>query len=442
MCLAASAHANSDPLVGVAAQDGVAIGVLPRIERSPYRHAGTRHDFMPLYLYEGKRAYLHTYSVGLKFGPSEARRFDVFLKYRFEGHPTDDIPPSLAGMARREPGLDAGLSAQFGGDWGMTYTELLHDVSGASKGTELRFGYKYPWRSGRLFLRPHAMLALRSGRLNDYYYGVTPSEAAPGRPAYEADAAVTPELGLYAAYRITDRWRLLGGATLARLPRTVTESPIVEHRMLRTVTVGVMYDLSAEHEAWPENRALVVRALYGASSDCDVLPVATLRCASTHTQDQTGIAGIEVGRSFIDRLNGWPLDLAGFVGLIRHREAGYQPDFWQINAYFKAYYYGFPWDARVRTRIGLGIGLAYAHRVPLAEQRDQALRGRGTSKLLNTFDPTADISLGDVLRVKRLRETYLGVGVSHRSGIFGTSQMFDNVDGGSNYIYGYVESSF
>ena len=94
MCLAASAHANSDPLVGVAAQDGVAIGVLPRIERSPYRHAGTRHDFMPLYLYEGKRAYLHTYSVGLKFGPSEARRFDVFLKYRFEGHPTDDIPPS------------------------------------------------------------------------------------------------------------------------------------------------------------------------------------------------------------------------------------------------------------------------------------------------------------------------------------------------------------
>lgn len=80
--------------------------------------------------------------------------------------------------------------------------------------------------------------------------------------------------------------------------------------------------------------------------------------------------------------------------------------------------------------------------MPLAEQRDQALRGRGTSKLLNTFDPTADISLGDVLRVKRLRETYLGVGVSHRSGIFGTSQMFDNVDGGSNYIYGYVESSF
>ena len=420
----------------------MAIGVVPRIERSPYRHAGTRHDLLPLYLYEGKRVYLHTHSVGLKLGPSQARRFELFLKHRFEGHPTDDIPPVLAGMARREPGIDAGMSAQWGGGWGIAYAEALHDVSEASKGSELRLGYKYPWRSGRFWVRPHAMLALRSARLNDYYYGVRPSEASAQRPAYRAGAAITPEIGLYAAYSITERWRLLAGVTVARLPRTVTESPIVEHRRLRTLTLGLMYDLSPEHEAWPENRPLIARVLYGASSDCDVLPIATLRCTSTHTQDKTGIVGLEVGRPFVDRLNGWPLDLAGFVGLIRHKEAGFQSDFWQINAYFKAYFYGFPWDARVRTRLGLGVGLAYAHRVPLAEQRDQALRGRGTSKLLNTFDPTADFSLGDLLRVKRLRETYLGVGVSHRSGIFGASQVLGNVNGGSNYIYGYLETSF
>lgn len=442
MCIAASAHANSDPLDGIAAPAGVAIGVLPRIERSPYRGAGTRHDLLPLYLYEGRRVYLRTHSVGLKFGPSAARRLDLFLKHRFEGHPTDDIPPILAGMARREPGVDVGTSAQWGGGWGIAYAEALHDVSEASKGGELRFGYKFPWRSGRFWLRPHAMLALRSARLNDYYYGVRPAEASAQRPAYEAGAAMTPQVGVYAAYRITERWQLLAGATAERLPRTVTGSPLVEHRMLRTLTLGVMYDLSPEHHAWPENRPLIARALYGASSDCDVIPIATLRCTSTHTQDDTGIAGFEVGRPFVDRLNGWPLDLAGFVGLIRHNERGVQPDFWQINAYFKAYFYGFPWDARLRTRLGLGVGLAYARRVPFSEQRDQAVRGRATSKLLNTFDPTADFSVGDLLRVQRLRETYLGVGVSHRSGIFGTAQVLGNVNGGSNYIYGYLETSF
>ena len=46
------------------------------------------------------------------------------------------------------------------------------------------------------------------------------------------------------------------------------------------------------------------------------------------------------------------------------------------------------------------------------------------------------------LGVRGLREVYAGFGVSHRSGIFGSAQLFNNVNGGSNYIYGYVEASF
>jgi outer membrane protein len=420
----------------------VAIGPVARIERSPYRGGGTRRDFLPMYLYEGKRVSLRSNSVGLKLGGSAALRGELFLRHRLEGHPVDDIPPALAGMAPREPGFDAGIAVQWAERWGIAYAELLRDVSAVSKGSELRLGYQYPVRSGRLYVRPYLSFALRSARLNNYYYGVRGDEAAPGRPAYEAGAGITPEIGVFAAWRLTDRWRLLAGASLARLPATVAESPIVEHRTLRSITLGAMYDLSPDHQAWPGDRPLIARAFYGASSDCDVLPIATLRCTSTHTQDATDVAGLELGRPFIERLNGWPLDLAGFIGLIRHKEAGFQPDFWQINAYIKGYFYGFPWDARIRTRIGLGIGLAYAQEIPLAEQRDQALRGRRTSKVLNTFDPTVDFSLGDLLAARSLRDTYVGMGVSHRSGIFGSSQLLRNVNGGSNYIYGYVETSF
>jgi outer membrane protein len=96
----------------------------------------------------------------------------------------------------------------------------------------------------------------------------------------------------------------------------------------------------------------------------------------------------------------------------------------------------------VRTRLGYGTGIAYASRIPFAEQRDQALRGRDTSKLLLYADPSIDFSVGDLFRVKSLRETFVGLGVSHRSGVFGTAKLFNNVDGGSNYIYGFVETSF
>jgi outer membrane protein len=58
------------------------------------------------------------------------------------------------------------------------------------------------------------------------------------------------------------------------------------------------------------------------------------------------------------------------------------------------------------------------------------------------LDPSVDVNLGDLLRAKSLRETYLGMGVSHRSGVFGSAQLFNNVDGGSNFIYAYLETAF
>ena len=412
------------------------------LERSPYRDAGNRRDFIPMYMYEGNVVFLRSNSVGLKFGPSRERRLELFLRHRFEGSPIEDIPPSLTGMARREPGIDGGIGGSWGGAWGIAYAELLQDVSTASEGSELRLGYKYPWRRGRLFVRPQVTLAVRSSELNDYYYGVRPEEARPGRPAYEAQSGSAAELGVLATYQLEGRWRLLAGAALVRFPDAVAASPVVARRTQATFSLGALYDLSPQTDPWTSDRPLIVRAYYGESSDCDAVPIATLRCTSTHTQDKTDIAGIDFGRPFITRLNDWPVDLAGFVGLIRHKEKGFQEDFWQINLYLKAWYYGFPWSSRLRTRVGLGVGLAFAEEVPFTERRDQALRGRGTSKLLQTLDPTLDVNVGDLLDSRRLRDTYVGAGVSHRSGIFGTSQLLRNVDGGSNYIYGYVETSF
>ncbi len=437
-----AAWPNSDPFTGVAAPGGAAIGAAIRTERSPYRGAGTRNDFLPLYLYEGERFYLHSYGVGMKFGKlDDGPRYDVFLRHRFEGFPYDRVPDSLAGMAKREAGIDAGASAQIGGAWGIGFAEVLHDISAASRGSELRLGYMYPWRSGRLWLRPHAIIGFRDAKLNDYYYGVRPGESNPLRAQYSAKAGAAPQIGLYAAYALTERWRVLGGYTVTRMPQTVSDSPIVEGRTQKQLTLGLMYDISPDHDAWPERKPLIVRVYHGDSSDCNVAHTVRLGCTSTHTRDRTTINGIDIGRPFIDRLNGWPLDIAGFVGLIRHDEAGFQDNFWQFNAYFKAYYYGFPWDAKVRTRLGMGIGVAYAQKINQMEVRDQTQRGRSTSKLLQTFDPTVDVSLGDLIGVRSLRETYVGMGVLHRSGIFGTSNLFGNVNGGSNYIYAYLETS-
>jgi len=440
--IAPAALANSDPYTDTLPAGGAAIGYLWQAERSPYRGAQNGHSLDPFYLYEGDYAYLHFSRAGLKL-EQDAWRFDAFVAQRFEGYTVDRVPAAAVGMETREQGFDLGASLRRRTAWGTPYLELLHDASHHSGGSELRLGYWNEWVRGRLQLRPHAVLAWRDSKLNDYYYGVRAAEADSLRPAYSAGAGSDAELALYATYRMFGNWHLFGSVGATRRSAAVAGSPLVENRTSTTAMLGVMYDFSPAIKRWaPEAKPLIARLLYGASSNCDVLQIVRLACTSTHTADSTDIWGMEVGRTLIRQPNGHPVEIAGFLGLIRHVERGHQADFWQYNAYFKAYYYGFPWDSRVRTRLGWATGLSYVERVPEMERRDQARSGQGSWKLLNALNPSIDVRVGDLVRSPRLRDTYVGIGVSHRSGMFGRSRLLGNVDGGSNYIYVSLETTF
>lgn len=435
-----AALANSDPLSGLIAEGGGAgLGAAVRVERSPYVGAGRRNDLLPLYLYEGKHFYLHASRIGLHLDAGPRHRFDAFLAQRFEGFPSDRVPASLAGMAERQTGFDVGASYEYRGAWGAAYAEVLHDAVSTSNGGELRLGYHYGWRSGRLSLRPHAMLALRNAKLNNYYYGVQPAEATAARPAYAPGGGANLQLGLHGAYALSERWRVLAGVSTTRWPQAVRASPIVAGGTETAFTLGLMYDFSPEHKPWPDAKPVIVKLSAGQATDCDVAKVVRLVCTSTQTRDQTRIFSAELGRPFIEGLNGWPLDFVGYVGLLRHDERGVQPDFWQLNAQIKGFWYGFPWRDRVMTRLGMGVGLSYANRASMLERRDQERDGHATSRLLSYLDPTIDVSIGDLLGVPSMKRTFAGIGVSHRSGIFGSSRMLGNVSGGSNYIYSYLE---
>ena len=98
--LPALAGGNTEPLTDILPATGAAgLGVVTRIERSPYKDAGTRYDLLPLYLYEGERLFLHANRGGVKLLNGDERRLDLFVEQRLEGFPTERLPASLAGMA-------------------------------------------------------------------------------------------------------------------------------------------------------------------------------------------------------------------------------------------------------------------------------------------------------------------------------------------------------
>lgn len=440
-CLAAplAASAYGDRLDVALNTPGAGSGGAVVAERSPYAGGGVRYDYLPLNVYAGEHAYLHSDRVGLKLDLDAAQRFDVFLAHRYEGTPISRPPAVLAGMAPREQGTDLGFGYRRRFAWGTLGAELLVNADDASDGRELRLRASTEARRGRLRFWPQATLAWRDARLNDYYYGVRPEETTAVRPAYEARGGLNLELALYAAYPLSANWHLLGGVSATRWAGTVGSSPIVEGGLQAAATLGLLYEHSPDPGAYEPSRPLWLKVYYGEASECDVLQVVLINCTSTRTPEETRVAAIELGRTLIERLYGWNMDIAGYLGLLRHDENGFQPDHWQVNAYFKSFWYGFPWRDRVLTRIGLGSGLSYAERVPTIEARDQARRGEETNKLITYLDPTIDVSLGDLIGSRALKRTFVGLGVSHRSGIFGLSRLLGNVDGGSNYIYAYVE---
>ncbi|HEU4924911.1 MAG TPA: MipA/OmpV family protein [Burkholderiales bacterium] len=410
---------------------------------SPYRGYDRDFDLMPQFRYDSRYFYLQSDRIGLKLENPQTR-YELFLRRRLEGFATDRVPESMVGMEKRSSGSDLGVALRYRFGAGFLYGEAMQNVSDESEGTEIRLGYRYErWWTGRLRWRPYVTLAWRDADLNNYYYGVRPEEATPGRPAYQPGSGLNLELGVLAAYRLAERWQVLAGAGVTRWSSGVAHSPVVEDGTQPHLVLGLMYGLMPEQASELDRRPLLMKLGYGQSTDCDLMPILTLQCGSVNTQDDTSIVVLDVGQVLVRRVNGWPLDIAGFIGFVKHLERGLQPDSWQVSGYFKPYYSPGPWlDERLRMRLGLGAGISYASRVPFSEQRDMDLRGRDTSKLLLYLDPTVDLGLGNLLGVRELRETFVGLGVSHRSGIFGSARLFNSVNGGSNYIYTYVEKSF
>ena len=438
-CWAEDAHLGS-----ILQEPGSAgLGFLIRTTPSPYAGAGSRNALLPLYLYEGERFFLRSTQAGMKLWNDDSQGVELFVERRLEGFPEDEQPLSLEGMDVANTGADLGARYFLRNDRSIWDVTLRRDVSSTSGGTEFRTSYGYRFGESRWALQPVVTLAWRDRDLNDYYYGVAASEQTPGRPEYEARSGWNATMALFGRYRVFSDWELIGGLSATRLSGAISDSPVVDRQWLWGATAGLAYDFGNGTTRWhADDTPVYVKLLYGRDSaeGCHLARIMTFKCTSLNSETPTDIVGVHFGRPFVSGLRGWPLDFVGYVGVLRHKERGFQPDVWRVDAYMKAYYYGFPWRDRVTTRVGFGFGLSYADAVPYAEAQSLAARERNSSRLLNYLDPTIDINLGDLFG-DRNRELYLGLGVSHRSGIFGSSQMLGTVNGGSNYIYVYLESA-
>lgn len=225
-----------------------------------------------------------------------------------------------------------------------------------------------------------------------------------------------------------------GGASLARADGDAAGGslPSVGAKLIPIIPVR-------EREVWYRDQWQVrINGGFATNADLGQITTGDLK---VHDENLSMI-GIDVGRPIVNDFRDWPIDFAWRVGLIRYFEHGTQPDSFANTAYLKMFWRPFPWERFVGTRIGFGEGLSYAWQVPTIEKDYAERHGGGESRLLNYLDVSVDVNVGDIVRSERMRSCWLGVVISHRSGVFGLVDIFGNVHNGSNYNTAALECGF
>lgn len=137
-----------------------------------------------------------------------------------------------SGMKDRDFTFEIGPALRWQTDFGTINAQWGLDAGGASNGqtVDLQF-IKNLYRDNAFKLNGSVGLTWSDSKFNNYYFGVSASEALPSRPVYSAASSVEYKAGLNGSYQVATNHYILFGASVTRLGDQQANSPIVETRL-------------------------------------------------------------------------------------------------------------------------------------------------------------------------------------------------------------------
>jgi len=148
---------------------------------------------------------------------------------------------SFSGVKDRDASIDLGLQMSYAVGAGSIDGTLTGDVSSTHKGYGLDVSYSHniPLFGGHF--QPTAGVEFKSADYTDYYYGVSSSETATGRAAYQAGSAINPYLSYSYFYPINENVSLIHSTSVSFLDSEIKDSPLVDRSNTWSSFVGVGY---------------------------------------------------------------------------------------------------------------------------------------------------------------------------------------------------------
>ena len=207
---------------------GIGMAVLPKTSGSD------EFRFMALPIINANyadRFYINALQAGVWLLDSDDKRLrlGVAAQARFGWDAGDGR--LTRGMRDRDFTVEIGPAVRWQTDFGTINAQWGLDAGGASNGqtVDLQF-IKNLYRDNAFKLNGSVGLTWSDNKFNDYYFGVTASEANVNRPQYAAGSSVEYKAGINGSYLVGTNSYILFGAAVTRLGDQQANSSIVETR--------------------------------------------------------------------------------------------------------------------------------------------------------------------------------------------------------------------
>ena len=416
------------------------LGAALRLGTENYVGERYRRDLVPLYLYQGKHLFAHGTSAGLHVLKNDVLTFDILARARFN-RMDPGSNDELAGLRRRHQSADAGASLGLNTRFGDFQLTAVTDVLDVSQGSEVDLSYRYPIRRGAWTFTPFASLIWQDDKLTRYYYGVSSAEATPERPAYAPTDAENFAWGVNTTWHYSDKAFAFLNIVFDTVDDTIANSPIVRAQHNTYAGIGAAYLFGDQKRAVserpprdPSQPTWSLRAHYGYQLYQNIfpMPMAGDWRKSRRTKEVTPTqVGLTLSRLVQSTEK---VDFFARLALYRHMEEPFQKDFWSYNAFMSAMFKSYSkWTGKIGFRWGVSFGISYAEELPAEEVQKFVNNNKNSSKLLNYLEWQIDWPLDRLIKSDFAENCFVGFVVTHRSGIFGTSDLLGNVAGGSDW---------
>ncbi len=212
---------------------------------SEYKGVDTEVMPLPLVMYDDGKFFWYGIAGGYRLWQEGIWTLSPEVNIRMNGYDADDSHV-FGGMSDRKSGLDAGLAISAMTEIGMFRLAGMFDVTGRSKGQEVRLSYTLMFKPlDKLSIAPSLGAAWQNTQKTDYYYGVRWSEDntddGGDRPRYHADDETNVFVGVNAVYELAEKWNLYGMVYYEWLGDEITGSPLVDQHYNVSTVLGVAY---------------------------------------------------------------------------------------------------------------------------------------------------------------------------------------------------------